>query len=374
MTRVALLVTHLSGSGHLVRIAALARALTAAGAEVLLISGGRPLPHLDLTGLTLHQLTPLSVPDFDFATLRLSNGVPADDADLAVRQADLVARLTAFAPDVLVTETFPLGRRRLAGEHLAAISAVEAARPGAAVLASVRDVPEPPKRAERLAAAAERLRSAYSAVLVHGEAGLIPLSESWPLPADLGVPVHHTGYIGPTYQSVGDAGRSVLVAVGGGVLGRRLLALAVEAAAQSPRPWHLLVGGADAAAVAAALRPADPPPDLTIEPARADYPALLGQAAASVSLAGYNTVMDLAACQTPAILVPFEEHGEREQGLRAAHLAALPGINVAPLATLTPSKLTAAAETAATGPRRPPWPWPRDGAARAAAKILELAP
>ena len=157
------------------------------------------------------------------------------------------------------------------------------------------------------------------------------------------------------------------------MLGRRLLALAAAAAALSPRPWHLLTGGADAAELARGLTAKHRRANLTVEPARPDYKALLAEAACSVSLAGYNTVLDLAGTATPAIVVPFDEHDEREQVIRAERLARCDGFTVLRVADLTPSILAAAAETAATGPRRAPLALARDGAAHAAAKILEIA-
>jgi len=84
-------------------------------------------------------------------------------------------------------------------------------------------------------------------------------------------------------------------------------------------------------------------------------------------------VLDLAGCDTPAIIVPFDEHGEREQVIRAERLAGLDGFTVLRLDALSPATLARAAETAATGPRRAPLALARDGAARAAAEILELA-
>ncbi len=379
MTRVALLVTHLAGSGHLVRMRALAAALAERGAEVLLISGGRPLPHLEaLPGVAEHRLMPLAVRDLDYRTLRHPDGRAASEAELAARRGDVAARLGGFAPDVLVTETYPLGRRRLAAEFEAAIAAVRAARPGALVAGSVRDVPEPPRpetRAARLAEAAARLAE-YGLLLVHGEAEAVPLSKTWPLPEPVAGRVRYTGYVGPPDAPELPRGETVLVSVGGGALGRGLLALAAEAAALSARPWHLLVGGGDAAAEAARLEAEGRRRGarLVAEPARGDYPALLAGAAASVSLAGYNTAMDLAACRTPAVLVPMAEGGEREQTIRAAALAGLPGIEVVAAAGLGAAGLAAAAERAARAPRRPPWPWPRDGAARAAQALLEAAP
>lgn len=363
--RVCFVVCHLSGTGHLVRTLTLARAVQAAGGAVTVISGGRPLAHLAAPGVAFVQLPPLSVTDFDYAALRQPSGALAGPEYLAARRAALVGAVGRAAPDALVTELYPLGRRSLAGEFQAAL----AAAPGAAWIASVRDVPEPPSKPARLAEAAARL-AGYAAVLVHGDPAVLGLAESWPLPPEVRGLVRHTGYVGEPGPGLAEPGAGVLVAVGGGVLGRRLLAIAAEAAGRSARPWHLLVGGGDAAEVAAALRAAHP--GVAIEPARADYRALLARAAVSVSLAGYNTVMDLAGCDTPAILVPFAEAGQREQTLRAERLARHPGITVLAAEGLTAAALAGAVEAAA-GHRRPPLPLDPGGAATAAALILALA-
>jgi UDP-N-acetylglucosamine--N-acetylmuramyl-(pentapeptide) pyrophosphoryl-undecaprenol N-acetylglucosamine transferase len=372
MTRVAFLCCHLSGTGHLIRTLALARATVAAGAEVLVISGGRPLDHIDLKDIGFLQLPPVQVPDFDFSTLRTPEGVPADDTYLAARRTALEQALTAFRPDALITELFPLGRRVLAEEFEAAIAATRKANPAAKILASVRDIPEPPKKPGRLEQAADRLRRHYTALLVHGDADFLPLSTTWPLPDDLTHMIHHTGYVADDPPPDGMPDDTVLVAVGGGVLGRRLLEIAAKAAAFSPRPWHLLTGGADAADLARDLTTRYSRSNLIIESARPDYKALLAAAACSVSLAGYNTVLDLAGCSTPAIIVPFDEHDEREQVIRAERLAQCDGFTVLRVGDLTPQILASAAETAAAKHRRAPLALARDGTICAAAKILEL--
>ncbi|MEM9761437.1 MAG: glycosyltransferase [Pseudomonadota bacterium] len=372
--RVAFLVTSLSGSGHLVRTLALGEAVAAAGARVLVISGGRPLGHLAAATLPLAQLPPLLVAGRDFSRPTDAAGHPADAALMAARRAALSATLETFAPDVLVTETWPLGRRRLADEFLAAIAAARAARPGIKVLASVRDVPEPPSRPDRLAAAASHLAAQFDGVLCHGDAALLPLGATWPLP-DNDPPVYHTGYVARGVAADGADGprEEVLVAVGGGDIGEALLERAARAAALTERPWRLRVGGPAAAARAVAMTAQHPAPNLVIEPAGADYRARLARAAVSISLAGYNTVTDLAPLDTPALLVPDETGGEQEQAIRADALSACPGITVRRLETLTDQELADLAETLAKGPRRPPLPLSLDGAARAAHRILELA-
>jgi len=44
---------------------------------------------------------------------------------------------------------------------------------------------------------------------------------------------------------------------------------------------------------------------------------MLYHAAASVSLCGYNTALDILQAGTPAVFVPFDDGSEVEQGLRA---------------------------------------------------------
>lgn len=373
MSRVAFLCCHLSGTGHLVRIGALARAAEAAGATVRVLSGGRPLAYLAEPVPGLVQLPPLTVQNFDFSTLCDVAGNPVDSAYLAARQAALAEAITAFKPDVLVTELFPLGRRRLAGEFEAAIAAARKARPGCAIAASVRDVPEPPKKPARVAAAAARLRELFDLLLVHGDAGFLPLEASWPLPEDLRAKVTYTGYVGHEGQKTSDyQSDTILVATGGGALGAALVGLIPEASRISARPWHVLAGGMTAPEIAA-FSAAHAHTGLTVEAPRADYRHLLGAAACSVSLAGYNTAMDLAACDTPAVLVPFAEKGEQEQSIRAKALAAFPGVEVLAADTLTPALLAATADRMASGPRRPPLPIARDGAAKSARALLDLA-
>lgn len=373
MTRIAFLCCHLTGTGHLVRTLALARAAVAEGAEAMVISGGRALEHVCTGGVRFVQLPPVAVRDLDYATLRTPEGALADARYMETRRGALEEVLGAFRADALVTETFPLGRRALAAEFEAAIAAARAARPGAAVIASVRDVPEPPSAPERVAQAAARLRKHYDAVLVHGDEDFLPLSTTWPLPDDLGPLIRYAGYIADAPPASARPGATVLVAGGGGALGDRLLTMAAEAAAFSNRPWHLLTGGAAGAQRARDLAAKFGRANLVVEPARPDYRALLAEAAASVSLAGYNTFAELAACATPAILVPFDERGEREQVIRAEHAAQLDGFSVLRLGALDARALAGAAERAAAGPRRAPLAIARDGARRAAAIILEHA-
>lgn len=367
MARIAFLTCHLSGTGHLVRTLTLARTARSRGHAVTVLNGGRPLDHL-IPDPEPVQLPPVVIRGLEFGVLRRPDGAEADAAHMAGRRAAITRALAATPPDVLVTELYPFGRRVLAGEFEFAIGQARALDPAAAILCSVRDVPEPKPR--RLAGVADRLRADFDGVLVHGDAGFLPLSSHWPLPADLAPRLHHVGYLGRDMPAV-PRGDVVLVSCGGGVLGRHLAALAVEAARLSARPWHILIGGSDAAGAAAALARATPA-NATIGAARPDFPELLAAAACSVSLCGYNTAVELAQCATPSILVPSAEGGEREQTLRARAFARLPGFVTLDADTLTADALAVAADRLAAGPPRAPSPLKVDRGERAIAVLEEI--
>lgn len=351
MTRVAFLACHLSGSGHLARTLALARGVAAAGAEALVISGGRPLAHLDAAPVRLKQLPPVAVADFDYARLLTGDGAPADAAYMEARADMLAAMLRGFAPEVLVTELFPFGRRILAHEFELALGI---ARAGAArVFCSVRDIPEPPRKPARAAEAEARLRRWYDAVLVHGDVRLAPFSLGWPQAARIADLLRHTGYVAEPPPSPAGDPAEVLVAEGGGALGRGLLECAAAAARLGARRWRLRVGGADAAAEAARLAALAGDAPIVVEPAAPDYRARLRTCAASVSLLGYNTAVDLLQSGAPAVVAPIGHATEREQRLRAEAFAHLPQFETLDAASLTPEALAAAVERAIRRGRAP---------------------
>lgn len=324
--RVLIAVTHLLGAGHLTRAAALARGFARAGHDVTLVSGGSPAPLVRLDGVRLVQLPPLRVTGTAFSRPLGADGLPAGADLLDERRAMLRDALDEAAPDAVLTELFPFGRRALAAEFLALTEAARARRPRPVVIASVRDILVAPERSERVALAHARVAALYDAVLVHADPGLVPLDASWPLDAATRAKVTYTGYIdeGATADPDSDPSRGragVLVAAGSSAAGLGLYRAAAEAARRRPDlGWRILVGhgvpDADFAALGHGLG------EGVLARARPDYRALLAGAAVSVSQCGYNTAVDLLAAGTPSVLVPFEAGHETEQRLRAERLAA----------------------------------------------------
>jgi predicted glycosyltransferase len=324
--RILIAVTHLLGIGHLVRARQLAQALVRAGHEVTLASGGLP-DGAPEAGYRVEQLPPLRIEGTDFRRLLDERGEPAAAERLSARRAALVALAREVVPDVVVTEHFPFGRRQLAQEFLALIAAARAARPQLRVLASIRDVLVVPSGAERVAEAHRRVAELFDAVLVHGDARLLPLDASWPVTSELAGKLVYTGYLAaaPANETAAPVtagqGGSILVSGGGSAAALPLFEAALAAARLLPdQRFHLLVGRG-VAEVAFASLCGRAPENACVERVRPDFPALLRGCALSVSLAGYNTVLDLVQARRPALLVPFDAGNETEQALRAAALA-----------------------------------------------------
>lgn len=355
--KVMIVVTHLLGTGHLSRALTLARAFAAAGHDARVVSGGMAAPQLDISGLGLIQLPPLRSDGTDFTRLLTGSGAAADTAYLAGRQSALLSAFAAFAPDILITELFPFGRRVLRAEFTALLEAAATTSPRPVVLASIRDILAPPSKPERADAAAALVAAHYDAVLVHSDPLVTRLETSWPVPPGLAAKLRYTGYVAPPPAAPHPEGAGkgeIIVTAGGGPVGLPVFRAAIEAAGRiADRRWRLLVGGSGAGARIADLAASAGDAPVTVEPARRDFRAMLLHAAASVSMCGYNTAMDLLQAGTPAVLIPFDEGNEVEQGLRAQSLARRPGLAVLPSAALTGAALAQAVQRVITTPRAP---------------------
>ena len=345
--RVMLWVQHLLGIGHQRRAAAIARALAGRGANVVYASGGMETPDLDLGHARLVALPPARVADAGYRALIDAHGREVDDAWRAVRRNRLLAAFAEHAPHVLVTETWPFGRRLLRFELEPLVECARAA--GCRLVSSIRDLPEPPSSPARARAVADRVLESCDAVLVHGDPALVPLEASFPETERIRAHVRYTGYVetgeGPAAPP-GMGEGEIVVSTGGGAVAHRLVETALDAACRdSGLRWRILVGpnaGADAFAGWCRTAAAN----VIVGPNRADFGSILSRARASVSQAGCNTVTDLLAAGVPAVLVPFSASGEREQSIRARALAGAGFARVIDEDRLTPETLLEAVRAA----------------------------
>ncbi len=345
-------VQHLLGIGHLRRAAIIARALDRAGLAVVLISGGAPVPGLDLGGARLVQLAPVRSLDESFGTLVDENDRPIDAAWKAARAERLCALYQALHPQALLIELFPFGRAQMRFELLPLLEAARAHRPRPQILCSLRDVLSAPKSPQKTAWMLGTFARFFDLALVHGDPGFLPLERSFPQAREIADRLRYTGYVvddtlAPRLEAGIGAGE-VIVSTGGGAVARPLIEAALGARALTPldgATWRLLIGPNLPAAELRDIA-ARAPAGVIVERTRPDFRALLARGRLSISQAGYNTVMEVLAAGIPAVVAPFAAGSETEQSLRARLLAERGALTVVDEAALSPETLAAAVRTA----------------------------
>ena len=356
--RAFLYVQHLLGIGHLKRMALIAGALRAAGAEVTLASGGAPVPEIAVDV----QLPAARAADASFRALLDAEGRPVSDEWKRARSAMLLDAWRAFhdagPAGALVIELFPFGRGQLRFELLPLLEDAKRVARRPLVACSVRDFLQPkPAREEEAAVLFERF---YDRLLVHGDARLASFERTFGLAPRLEARLHYTGYVvaDPPAGASAEGRSEVIVSAGGGAVGTRLLETALAARPHTllrEATWRLLAGvNASEAQLRALQRRA--PAGTIVERSRADFPRLLANCALSISQAGYNTVAEILQARARAVLVPFAAAGESEQTLRAQALVERGAAQMIAEEALAPPTLADAVNRAVRGPRPPAAP------------------
>ncbi|MGB7244513.1 MAG: glycosyltransferase [Sulfitobacter sp.] len=373
--KVMIVVTHLLGTGHLTRALSLARAFLAGGHTPVVVSGGCAVAHLDTDGIDLIQLPPVRSDGVNFAQLLDGSDAPVTGHYMQQRQSVLLGQFEKVKPDVLITELFPFGRRILRQEFTTLLQMAQNTAQRPLICASVRDILAPPSKPAKVAMADALIADFYDAVLVHSDPAVTPLDASWPLSDMLRSKLQYTGYVAqpptqPTPDRIG-AGQ-IIVSAGGGNVGRSIFETATQAAALDPdRTWRILIGGSDAANLIDQLSKTASP-NTILERARPEFCQMLLNAAASVSMCGYNTALDILQAGTPAVFIPFDAGGEVEQSLRADALAQLDGICVLRNDALSPANLLSSVNAMLTAPNRPARQAGIDGARETVRIVAEL--
>ena len=368
-------VQYLQGVGHLYRATRIARAMSKAGLDVNMVSGGVPVPILDMDTLNVHQLTPIKCRDGNFSDLADAAGHPLDDAFRRARRNELLSVFTQQKPAAIIIEAFPFGRRQMRFELIPLLELARSATPRPLIVCSIRDILQVSGKPERVAGTLELVEEFFDTILVHGDPNFVTLDETFSGASRIAEKIHYTGMVceaGAPPVSHGTADGEILVSAGGGATrSERLLQTAIAARPFSTardRHWRLLAGPnlpeEEYRNLASKL-----PEGITLEPNRDDFASLLAQCAVSVSQAGYNTVVDLIRTRCRSVLVPYSERGETEQLFRARRLADMKLAQLVEAGERDPETLAGAIDAAMSGPAPGPANIEIDGAERSASLI-----
>lgn len=338
MKRIMFYCQHLLGMGHLIRSTEIVRALSRDFSVLFVVGGETPEGFRFPENIDVCQLIPLkSSPDFSDLLLCDFSWDIYETKEL--RRAELLRAFDQFQPDVLITELFPFGRKQFSFELLPLLTRAHNGNGKTMIVASLRDIlvhrKDQDEYEERVC---ELVNSFYDLVLVHGDERFQRLEDTFSRVSDLQCPLAYTGYVAQQRRNdvascdalTKGLGRrpTIVVSNGSGMCpsGHRLLEAALRAAAELerriPHEFQLFAGPLIPQAAYEALEDmARQMSNVVLSRYTPELPSLLRRADLSVSMAGYNTVMDILSSGVRALVYPVTGNGDDEQYVRAGKLA-----------------------------------------------------
>jgi len=331
--RIAYYCQHVLGIGHFHRSLEICREL-ASHHEVRLIVGGPPVSGVP-KNIELVQLPGLQM-DTDFQNLAPCDPHQSLNDVKEQRRTQLFAFFQDFKPDVFLVELYPFGRKAFRFELDPVLKALKKGELAPCkCFVSLRDIlVERPNDRERFEdRVITTLNRYFDGLLVHADETIITLGETFNRCADIDIPIHYTGFVTPksTPQSREKMRRQlalsaeeklIVVSVGGGNVGEELLAASIAAfthiSGEQDCRMQLFCGPYCPESLLQQLS-LNLPPKVAIDRFSTHFPDWLQAADLSISMAGYNTCMNIVQAGIPALVYPFTQN--REQAFRAKRLA-----------------------------------------------------
>jgi predicted glycosyltransferase len=322
---------HVLGIGHFFRSMEVARALSRH--TVVFVLGGAPLSGFIPPGHVKVLSLPALMMDPEFKSLHVQEGSLEDIRQS--RRRMLQDLLVSFDPDLILTELFPFGRRQFRFELTPLLKAAKQRSVPAKIVCSLRDIlVEKKEKPNYETEVVETLNSYYDLLLIHSDPRVVRLEETFGRCGEIGVQVEYTGFVArPPIPRRSPGGKKVIVASsGGGRVGVDLLCAAIEAVRRvrcTDLELRVFIGPfleeADEKLMGYI---ASGDPRIRLLPFSLDFVYELSMADLSISMAGYNTCMDILSSGVPALVYPFPQN--REQGIRAARLEEFGALKVLP--------------------------------------------
>ena len=322
---------HVLGIGHFFRSMEVARALSRH--TVVFVLGGAPLSGFIPPGHVKVLSLPALMMDPEFKSLHVQEGSLEDIRQS--RRRMLQDLLVSFDPDLILTELFPFGRRQFRFELTPLLKAAKQRSVPAKIVCSLRDIlVEKKEKPNYETEVVDTLNSYYDLLLIHSDPRVVRLEETFGRCGEIGVQVEYTGFVArPPIPRKSPGGKKVIVASsGGGRVGVDLLCAAIEAVRGGRRTdleLRVFIGPFLEKVDEKRMEyMASDDPRIRLLPFSLDFVYELSMADLSISMAGYNTCMDILSSRVPALVYPFPQN--REQGIRAARLEEFGALKVLP--------------------------------------------
>jgi predicted glycosyltransferase len=291
--------------------------------------------------------------DPDFSRLESDSGFGTVEEIKATRKQALYDLFLRECPDLFMVELFPFGRKAFGFELIPVLDAMRQKKLSPSrVVCSLRDVlvekNDTLAYETRVIAA---LNQWFDALLIHSDPLVVKLDETFSRMTDIRIPVGYTGFVTPKPQKGDRAAirhklgmhrdsRLIVASAGGGKVGFVLLDAVIRAFGMFSldADIRLQVFTGPFMADDAVRRLKEMGTDrIKISRFTTDFPAWLSAADLSVSMAGYNTCMNILAAGVPSLVWPFAQN--REQRLRAGRISDMGGMRILEDADLEPDHL-----------------------------------
>jgi predicted glycosyltransferase len=378
MKRVLFYCQHVLGMGHLVRSMQIVGGLK--DFDVCFLNGGEMaggiIPPSNVRFVNLPALSS----DADFREIRTASGESIEDVKQQ-RRAKLLEVLEDFRPDAAIIELFPFGRRKFAFELIPMLDEIRAHHTSTKVVCSLRDIIVSKPDRERYERKVRAIMDDYfHLLLVHSDPQFQRLEESFSSSAQIRCPIEYTGFVvrRPEHpQGVRRHGARIVASIGGGRVGCELLEAVMGASVELEKSLkhHIEIftgpflpeDDFSRLNEIAAANPA-----ITLARFTPSLPQRLQQADLAISMAGYNTCMDIIVTGVPALLYPFTGGDNQEQTTRACKLEALGAATVLDSQDLDPKNLAKKILSGLTRGPSKPLNLDIDGVRRTAALLRDL--
>lgn len=313
--------------GHLYRSIELVRALY--DHQVTLIAGGQPV-EFDLPNHVSLLRLPTLFMDEKFTRLIPANPAQSVSQIQSERQELLFSLFERQQPDLFIVELYPFGRTVFGYELDPLLTAIRQGRFGSiATICSLRDIlveKKDPLAFEQRAL--DKLNEFFDALLVHSDPDLVRLEETFTRVAEIKIPIYYTGFV--TQHGDPNAGRMlrqklslaadqrlIVASAGGGRSGYNLLnnvLKAFQSGGQSRQSRLEVFAGPFMEADEFEKLKTQAGSDIRVRRFTHRFLDYLYAADLSISLAGYNTCMNLLVSRVPALIYPY--YRQREQPMR----------------------------------------------------------
>lgn len=343
---------HVLGMGHFFRSLEIARALDKE--QVIFVAGGsRP-----------DQKLPANVKYFQLPGLCMNKSfgglMPTDkDRDLdevKKERAESIYRIfEQQRPDIFLIELFPFGRKAFRFELLPVLDAIKEGHFGKIkVICSLRDIlVERDDGGKHETRVVKYLNKYFDQLLIHSDPKIASLDETFHLLDQIKIPYWYTGFAarkpapGKREELRRELGiatdeKTLIASAGGGKVGGDLMDSILKSYTdlQPEKSRLLMMTGPflDQEKFDKLQQSASKFKNIAVQRFAPNFTDLLTAADGMISMAGYNTCMDILTSGIPAAVLPFAQN--HEQRMRAEKIAKHIPLTVLSSKDLTPSGMT----------------------------------